>query len=230
MTEANDPSVDYRELVRAGYDSCADSYAAARCGDDSDQVAPLLEVLPDGSSVLDLGCGAGVPIARRLSERHSVTGVDTSEAMLRLARANVPDVRFIHGDIIDVELTESSFDAAVAIFVLFHLPREEHGYVFERVWSWLRPGGCFLVTLTEHAEAPYIEHDFFGTDMYWSNWALADYRSLLVGLGFEIVHERIVGHGYGRTSVERDERHPMLLVRKPGGETDWRPSRTHVSS
>jgi hypothetical protein len=103
----------------------------------------------------------------------------------------------------------------VAIFVLFHLPREEHGRVFECVWSWLRPGGYFLVTLTEHAESPYIEHDFFGTDMYWSNLGFAEYKDLLKGTGFEIVRERIVGHGYGRTFVERDERHPMVLVRKP---------------
>jgi SAM-dependent methyltransferase len=216
LIEAKDPTVDYKELVRAGYDSCAESYAAARREDDSEQIACLLEVLPEGSSVLDLGCGAGIPIARKLSERHRVTGVDTSRAMLRLARANIPDARFIHSDILDVDLGDSSFDAVVAIFVLFHLPRQEHGRVFERVWSWLRPGGHFLVTLTEHAESPYIEHDFFGTDMYWSNLGLAEYKDLLTGLGFEIVQERIVGHGYGRTFVERDECHPMVLVRKPG--------------
>jgi SAM-dependent methyltransferase len=216
LIEANDPAVDYKELVRAGYDSCAESYAAARREDDSDQLSSLLDVLPEGSSVLDLGCGAGVPIARKLSERHRVTGVDTSIAMLRLARASVPDARFIHSDILEVELDEASFDAVVAIFVLFHLPCEEHARVFERVWSWLRPGGYFLATLTEHAESPYIEHDFFGTDMYWSNLSLAKYKDLLTSLGFEVVHERIVGHGYGRRFVEQDERHPMVLVRKPG--------------
>ena len=34
--------------------------------------------LDDGVSVLDLGCGAGVPIARSLSRRYRVTGVDVS--------------------------------------------------------------------------------------------------------------------------------------------------------
>lgn len=135
--------------------------------------------------------------------------------MLRLAKENVPGARFIHGDILDVDLEESSFDAVVAIFVLFHLPCEEHESALRRVWSWLRPGGRFLVTLTEDAAAPYIRHDFFGTDMYWSHLGFAESKDLLAEIGFETIQDRIVGHGYGRTFVERDERHPMVLMRKP---------------
>jgi SAM-dependent methyltransferase len=218
-TGTDDAAADPRQLVRAGYDSCAESYAAARRGDDSDQLAPLLRLLPERSRVLDLGCGAGVPITRALAEHHRVTGVDASTAMLRLARESVPEAHFIHGDILDVELNVGAlFDAVVMVFVLFHLPREEHARVFERVWSWLRPGGYFLVSLTEEAEAPYIEHGFFGTDMYWSNLSLRDYHDLLAKRGFETIHERIVGHGYGRRFVERDERHPMVLVRKGVGK------------
>ena len=215
MKEANDPAIDYRALVRKGYDRCAETYAAARRGDDSDQLGALLPLLPRGSNVLDLGCGAGVPIARTLARRHKVTGIDTSESMLRLARTAVPGARFLNGDILGVELEAGSFDAAVLIFVLFHLPREEHGSVFERVRSWLRPGGYFLATLSEEAEAPYTEDDFFGTRMYWSSLGYEEYRKLLLDLGFEILGERIIGHGYGRKTQIRDERHPMVLARKP---------------
>jgi SAM-dependent methyltransferase len=144
-----------------------------------------------------------------------VTGIDASERMLSLARRAVPEARFVRGDILDVEFETGSFDAAIAIFVLFHLPREEHGRVFERVWSWLRPGGYFLVTLSEHAEAPYTEDDFFGARMYWSNLGYEEYRNLLLSLGFEIISERLIGHGYGRMAQVRDERHPMVLARKP---------------
>jgi SAM-dependent methyltransferase len=215
LKKAIDPSVDYRELVRKGYDECADLYAAARRGDDGDQLKALLPLLHHGSSVLDLGCGAGIPIARTLAKWHMVTGVDASESMLRLARSAVPEARFVRGDILDVEFETASFDAAVAVFVLFHLPRELHGRVFERVSSWLRPGGYFLATLSEEAEAPYTEDDFFGTRMYWSNLGYEEYRHLLLTLGFEIIGERIVGHGYGRKARARDEQHPMVLARKP---------------
>jgi cyclopropane fatty-acyl-phospholipid synthase-like methyltransferase len=212
---ADNPAVDPKEIVRTGYDLCAKAYAAARREDDTDQLKPLLELLPADSTVLDLGCGAGIPIARRLAARHRVTGVDVSKRMLRLARAAVPEARFVHGDISEVELNGSPYDAAVAIYVLFHLPRETHGRIFRRVWSWLRPGGYFLATLTEHAEEPYTEDDFFGARMYWSNLGWPDYEVLLRKVGFDILGERMIGHGYGRTYRGRDERHPMVLAQKP---------------
>jgi len=214
MRPADDPTIDYRGLVRRGYDRCAEAYAAARREDDGDQLEPLLGLLQDGSDVLDLGCGGGVPIARALAERYNVTGVDVSERMLGMARAAVPDGRFTRGDIMDVEFESASFDAAVAMFVLFHLPREEHGDVFRRVASWLRPGGYFLATLTEFAEAPYTEDDFFGVTMYWSNLGWTEYEELLQKAGFTILGGRIVGHGYGRMHDGPEERHPMVLAQK----------------
>jgi cyclopropane fatty-acyl-phospholipid synthase-like methyltransferase len=214
MRPARDPTIDYVELVRRGYDCCAEAYAAARRSDDCEQLAPLLRELPDGSDVLDLGCGAGVPIARALARRHRVTGVDFSRSMLALAQSAAPEARLICADISDVEFRPASFDAVVALFVLFHLPRQEHAGVFRRVWSWLRPGGLFLATLTESAAEPYTEDDFFGETMYWSNHGWTEYETLLQQAGFTILGGRIIGHGYGRTYRGPDERHPLVLARK----------------
>lgn len=217
---ADNSAVDYRELVRSGYDRCAERYAAARRQDDSDQLVPLLSVLAEGSDVLDLGCGAGEPIARQLARNHNVTGVDASAGMLELAVAAVPEGRFVLADVLGVEFAEASFDAVVMLFVLFHIPREEHGDVFGRVWKWLRPGGYFLATLTEFEEEPYTEDDFFGVPMYWSNFGWDRYEVLLAESGFDIVRSKMVGHGYGRKHPGPAERHPMVLARKrvPGGE------------
>jgi cyclopropane fatty-acyl-phospholipid synthase-like methyltransferase len=211
---ADDPTINYRDLVRRGYDACAELYAAARRHDDSEQLADLLPLLPNGSQILDLGCGAGVPITLALSERHNVTGVDASRNLLHLAEAAVPNGRFILGDIMDVHFDDCTFDAAVAMFVLFHLPRDEQGDLLGRVHSWLRPGGYFLATLTEHPETPYTEDDFFGVEMFWSNWGWPDYERLLRAAGFELMRGRIIRHGYGRKHEGPDERHPMVLARK----------------
>jgi len=211
---AGDPTVNYKDVVRAGYDLCAGAYAAARGRDDSDQLAPLLALLPDGSSVLDLGCGTGVPIARKLAERHRVTGIDLSAEMVRMARLAVPEARITRGDISDAQFDGGSYDAVVAMYVLFHLPREQHGGVLRSAWQWLRPGGYLLATLSETAEAPYTEDDFFGVKMYWSSLGWGEYEGLLRGIGFEILGHRIIGHGYGRVPEARDERHPMVLAQR----------------
>ena len=213
MRPADQTDADCVALVRRGYDCCAQRYGAQRAQDDSDQLRPLTERLAPGARVLDLGCGAGVPIARSLAARHRVVGLDLSRAMLRLARAAVPAGAWVEGDLSRIAFRPASFDAVVMLFALFHVPRTRHGSILANIRGWLRPGGYLLATLTEAAEAPYLEDDFFGTTMYWSHFGWSEYTALLARAGFEILGGRIIGHGYGRRYRGRDERHPLLLAR-----------------
>lgn len=214
MRPADDPLVDYRALVQEGYDRCTAVYAEARAGEAHPELELLRECLDDGAAVLDIGCGAGVPVTRSLAESFSVTGVDTSTEMVRLARANVPEARFLHADITSVKFAGSSFDAVVAFYSIFHLPREEHTSLFRRIRDWLKPGGYLMCTLTRYSEAAYTEDDFFGETMYWSNYGLTEYADILTGLGFTLLKTSAVGHGYAESETP-PEIHPLVFARKP---------------
>src|SRR6266511_6300784 len=76
MKPAEDPGVDYTDLVRRGYDRCAVTFAAARREGNPAELTLLTSRLGKGASVLDLGCGSGVPVTRALAEQFRVTGVD----------------------------------------------------------------------------------------------------------------------------------------------------------
>ena len=214
MKPADDPAVDYRRLVREGYDRCAADFAAARMREDSPELELLLPRLAPGARVLDLGCGAGVPVAAALARHHRVTGVDFSAEQIRRARANVPGAEFIEADLMALAFAEGSFDAAVAFYSIFHLPREEHEELLRRVNRWLAPGGHLLATVTRVREDAYTEEDFFGVRMYWSNWGREDYERMLRELGFELLATRVLGHGYSDAEARRPESHPLLLARK----------------
>ncbi len=213
MKPADDPLVDYKALVRRSYDRCAAGYAEARMAEAHPELALLEERLEDGASVLDVGCGAGVPVTRTLARRFAVTGVDISSKMLRQAQANVPDARFVHGDISSIEFAKSSFDAVVAFYSIFHLPREEHRALFHRILHWLKPGGYLMCTLTRYDEAAYTE-EFYGQTMYWSNYSLAEYRKILDGLGFTLLSTSGIGHGYSDDSEAPREDHPLVFAAK----------------
>lgn len=206
-----------KQIVREGYDACGTTYNEARALDPSPELNCLLNELPPLARVLDIGCGGGVPVTAVLAERATVIGVDISEVQIAQARSQVPKATFILGDIMSQEFTPSFFDAIVAFYTIFHLPRAEHGLLFERIARWLRPGGYFLATLANTDHPGYTEPDFFGANMYWSHFNSEWYVSRLRELDFQIIRRGILGHGYRGIPGLPPERHPTVLAQLRGG-------------
>jgi cyclopropane fatty-acyl-phospholipid synthase-like methyltransferase len=211
MKPANDPTVDYRKLVMRGYDQCAGRYGATRRNEVESDVALLIDMLDDGARILDLGCGAGIPIARTLAQRFEVTGVDFSREMVNLSRKNVPDATFIHADIMEVELPPALFDAVVSFYTLFHLPKEHHRALFQRIHRWLKAGGYLLVTVSDEDVEAYIG-EFHGVTMYWSSCGLQEYLDVLGETGFDVIKTTSIGHGYKQGHETPEEHHPLIFA------------------
>ena len=209
---ADDPDVDYRVLVMAAYNRCAMDYASQRRATAGPELNLITERLKPGSSVLDVGCGAGIPVARHLAETFDVTGIDISSSMIALARKNVPSARFVHADVVETEFPEGSFDAIVSYYSIFHIPRQEHRELLRRFARWLRPGGLLLFTVAKNDDGPgYTEDDFFGETMYWSNFGPSTYRKLLADSGFRIDQEGIAGAGFASVDA-LEEVHPFFFT------------------
>lgn len=214
MIPATNPEADYRALVRRGYDACARAYHEARKTQAPTELRGLLDRLDHAADVLDLGCGAGVPIATTLAARHRVTGVDISQAMVDMARRNVPAGDFICADVASIDFNQSSFDAVVAICSIFHLPREQQSALFQSIHRWLKPGAYLLCTLSHQNEAGYTEDDFFGETMYWSNYSLEEYLESLADVGFKVLEKSSTACGSDATTLVCTEDHPLVLAQK----------------
>jgi len=212
MKAADDARRNYRQLVAEGYDQCAPAFNAARSTEPPTELDLILERLPAGARLLDLGCGAGVPITRALAARFEVTGVDVSEAQLALACEQAPGATFLQRDMMACDFAAESFDAVVSFYAIFHLPREEHEPLFRKIHSWLRPRGLLLATLAMTDEAAYTE-EFFEVEMYWSNYGIDEYRSMLERTGFEILDSGVLRHGYDDDAA-KPEQHPIVLAQK----------------
>ena len=209
MKRATDPLQDYKALVRRGYELCSEKYTAARRLEPSESLGVLTGRLGEGARVLDLGCGGGVPIAKSLSERFEVTGVDFSSEQISRARKNVPTATFQCCDVLDY-MPEHLFDAVTVFYVLFHLTRADQLELIRRLNTWVKPGGLVLATVTESDQAPYTEDDFFRVTMYWTNFSRSKYEAVFQDAGFRVLSVGAVGHGY--RDGERSEHHPLLLA------------------
>lgn len=107
----------------------------------------LRPVLRKGARVLDLGCGVG-DLTRAMARRHpaaSFIGIDVSEAMLDLARAQPKGpgtIRYVLGDGRTLPRV-GALNGAWSVIVFQHIPEDaKRGYVRE-VSDRLKPGGVF---------------------------------------------------------------------------------------
>lgn len=185
-----------RDLVAQSYDQMGHRYAdwasKIRTEERARYASMLLEGLPPGAHVLELGCGPGGPTILQLAERFSVTGVDISIEQIKLARKNVPKARFICADMCQLKFPPASFDAVAAFYSIIHVPREEHASLLKSIATWLRPGGLLVATMGVGSGARDVTEDWmgFGIPMYWSNFDAATNHRLIETAGFHIISAR----------------------------------------
>jgi ubiquinone/menaquinone biosynthesis C-methylase UbiE len=181
---------EHKRMVEAGYDQIAEQYLAVKGAYDPVTRAALDEMargLPDGAAVLDLGCGAGVPVTEWLAQRFAVTGVDISARQLELARARVPGATFIKADMAALDFPPGTFDAVVSFYAIIHVPREEQAALLARIHRWLKPGGAFLA-LWAMGDWEGTEPDWegWGAPMWWSHYGQEANLAMLRAAGFAI--------------------------------------------
>ncbi len=204
-----DENKDAKDLVRSGYDVISYEYRDDTGANNRGYrlwleryLFPRLRVASD---VLDLGCGNGVPAARILAERHRVVGVDFSRVMIERARRLVPSATFVESDMVSVTFPTDSFDAIISFFAIIHVPLAEQPSLFDRIASWLRPGGWFLATVGARAWTG-TEENWKGAPMFWSHADGETYSHWLAERGLPVLEEEFIPEGDGG--------HLLVLARK----------------
>src|SRR6185369_17353486 len=67
----------------------------------------FLAEIPGGGSILDFGCGCGVPIAQYFIERgYQVTGIDASPKLIDMAQASFPSQTWLLADMRTAKLDQ----------------------------------------------------------------------------------------------------------------------------
>ena len=128
--------------------------------------ADLLALLPDtrGRRVLDLGCGVG-QLAQHLAQAgaREVIGIDVSERMLALARAEWahPQVTYRGESIEAAAFPAARFDLVVSSLALHYV--DDYAGVVARIAAWLAPGGILVYS---------VEHPIFTARLPEEGWVL----------------------------------------------------------
>lgn len=104
-------------MVARGYDVVVGTYLKrfGRSTVRQRMIEKMIARSPAAARVLDLGCGAGVPLSSELIEHgFSVVGIDCSAQQIEMARRNVPKAEFVHADMNAVTFAPRSSHAVAA--------------------------------------------------------------------------------------------------------------------
>ena len=131
-----------------GYDAIAADYMKAR-GSSEVGARPVREwaaTLPEGASVLELGCGHGAMTKVLLDVGLSVHAVDASKAMLTALLERFPGLPVECAAVEESQFFGQTFDGVLAWGFMFLLTPETQKAVIAKVGAALRTGGTFLFT------------------------------------------------------------------------------------
>lgn len=199
--------------LEASPDATRDVYERQAAAYDAQRSRALFEArwlarftagLPEGARLLDLGCGAGEPIARWfIAEGFQVTGIDFAEPMLDIARARWPNGDWRQGDMRHLDLGET-FDGIIAWNSFFHLRPEEQRPCIAHMARHLNPGGSLLVTVGH--KAGEVSGNVAGETVYHASLSPSDYVLCLEENGLRLT-------GFLAEDPETNQ-HSVLMARK----------------
>jgi ubiquinone/menaquinone biosynthesis C-methylase UbiE len=111
--------------------------------------------LEPGSSVLEVGCGAGFMAVALAQREFRVYAIDSSDGMIEQARSNAAEAGFTDrfsldvGDVYSLAFEDGFFDLVIAIGVIPWLERPE--LAIQELSRVMRPGGHLIITTANRA-------------------------------------------------------------------------------
>lgn len=185
------------QIVSRSYTKIAEKYHKQRNAyPNKSLLFKFIKHLPKNSRVLDLGCGAGVPISKFFSDNgYRITGIDFADGMLKLARKNVPKAKFLKMNMTRLKFKANFFDGAVSFYAIIHVPREKHSRIYKRLHKILKNNGIIFVNAGGHNQWEEYVKDYMGVPMFWSFYSPKRTLGIIKNAGFDIIWDKVLKLG-----------------------------------
>lgn len=145
----------------------------------------FIACLAKGATVLDLGCGPGVPVARHMAAHGlKITGVDLSPTFISLCRERLPEQEWILADMRKLSL-DRRFDGMLAWDSFFHVKHDDQRLMFDVFAAHAAPGAVLMFNAgPAHGEGV---GSYRGDPLYHASLDPAEYARLLDRNRFDIL-------------------------------------------
>jgi SAM-dependent methyltransferase len=176
-----------------GYEGVAAEFLTGRgsahsTGIGVNAVRKWARTLPRGASVIDLGCGPGLPITAVLvAEGLNVSGVDAAPSFVEAFRRNLPNTPVACEAVQDSRFFDRTFDAVLAWGLIFLLSADDQRRLIQKIAEILASGGRLLFTSCAGTE-PLAWKDAM-TGLESRSLGAEEYRRQLSAVGLSVMSE-----------------------------------------
>jgi SAM-dependent methyltransferase len=164
-----------------------------------------------GGPVADVGCGPGRVTGLLAGLGLEAFGVDLSPGMVALARRSYPELRFVEGSMLALEIPDGTLGGVLGYYSIIHVPWEQRAQVFAEFHRVLAPGGVLMLVFQVGEErARRTEYEGTAIELDFYRQQPDEVAGLLREAGFEVWMSAV----RGRAEWEKTDQ-GYLLVRKP---------------
>jgi len=159
----------------------------------------FLSHVPQGGTILDVGCGSAEPMARYMIESgRRVVGIDSSPTLIAICRERFADSEWLVMDMRQLELGRI-FDGILAWDSFFHLDMDDQRKMFRRFAEHAAPGAPLM--FTSGGSEGSVLGEYHGEPLYHASLEPEEYRRLLAGNGFSVAAHVVEDPACGNHTV-----------------------------
>ncbi|MFI9827029.1 class I SAM-dependent methyltransferase [Streptomyces sp. NPDC051913] len=198
MTDSDVQARDFLTSTRVFYDAIAEDYdkqfrdALTEMPLERAMIGVFAELVGRGGAVADLGCGPGRVTGLLAELGLDVFGLDLSSSMLEIARRENPDLLFVQGSMLELDVADGALAGVLSWYSSIHTPVDELPSLFREFRRVLAPGGHLLIGF-QVGDEPKRHDKPFGHDV------ILDFQrrrpefvgGLLEAAGFELVSQTV---------------------------------------
>jgi SAM-dependent methyltransferase len=154
------------------YDLTKNNFAGA--------LTEFYELVADGSTVLEVGCGGGRDAAE-LVKHYDYLGTDASAGMVQSAREYVPTGEFQQCSVYDLNSLGKTFDAYWAAAVLLHIPKHRIDEALQAIKAAVKPNAVGMIAIKDgdREEFEVRQADGLHEERLFTYWTEVDFRTAL---------------------------------------------------
>jgi len=156
----------------------------------------LKNIIKGNIEVLDLGCGTGITTKYIAELGAKVTGIDISQKLIEFARenSNHENIKYLVGDVTDINLGKKVFEVICIIDVMEHIPREKIPNLIKNIKRYSHENTIVYLNIPDARLQSWTKKNKLGKlQIIDEGYPISNILDWFKSINFEIINIKVYG-------------------------------------